>query len=58
MNVNKTPIVHPYDPDTYGDGAFDPIDDAPDRLIPHPAKGRASKVGHVGRHTSHVHTFP
>lgn len=35
MNVNKTPIVHPYDPDTYGDGAFDPIDDAPDLSTPY-----------------------
>ena len=35
MNVNKTPIVHPYDPDTYGDGAFDPVDDAPDLSTPY-----------------------
>ena len=33
--MNKTPIVHPYDPDTYGDGAFDPIDDAPDLSTPY-----------------------
>ncbi|WP_374374177.1 BrnA antitoxin family protein [Tabrizicola sp.] len=35
MNVNKTPIVHPYDPDTYGDAAFDPVDDAPDLSTPY-----------------------
>jgi uncharacterized protein (DUF4415 family) len=35
MNVNKTPIVHPYDPDTYGDGAFDPVDDAPALSTPY-----------------------
>jgi uncharacterized protein (DUF4415 family) len=35
MNVKKTPIVHPYDPDTYGDGAFDPVDDAPDLSTPY-----------------------
>lgn len=35
MNVNKKPMVHPYDPDTYGDGAFDPIDDAPDLSTPY-----------------------
>ena len=22
MPVNKQPLVHPYDPDTFGDGAF------------------------------------
>jgi uncharacterized protein (DUF4415 family) len=28
-------MVHPYDPDTYGDGAFDPVDDAPDLSTPY-----------------------
>jgi hypothetical protein len=29
--TSKTPVIdHIYDPDTYMDGAFDPIDDAPD----------------------------
>ena len=29
------PTTHPYDPDTYLDGAFDPIDDAPDLSTPY-----------------------
>jgi uncharacterized protein (DUF4415 family) len=28
-------LVHPYDPDTFGDGAFDPDDDAPDLSTPY-----------------------
>ena len=35
MPVNKQPLVHPYDPDTFGDGAFDPDDDAPDLSTPY-----------------------
>jgi hypothetical protein len=35
MPVNKPPLVHPYDPDTFGDGAFDPDDDAPDLSTPY-----------------------
>ena len=34
MNVNKTPMVPLYDPDTYGDAAFDPNGDAPDLSSP------------------------
>ena len=34
MNVNKTPMVPLYDPDTYGDAAFDPDGDAPDLSSP------------------------
>lgn len=35
MNANKPVMVHPYDPDTYMDGAFDPIDDVPDLSTPY-----------------------
>ena len=35
MPVNKKPLVHPYDPDTFGDGALDPDDDAPDLSTPY-----------------------
>jgi uncharacterized protein (DUF4415 family) len=35
MPGNKQPLVHPYDPDTFGDGAFDPDDDAPDLSTPY-----------------------
>jgi len=28
-------LVHPYDPDTFGDVAFDPDDDAPDLSTPY-----------------------
>lgn len=35
MPANKPPIEHPYDPDTYGDGAFDPDDDIPDLSTPY-----------------------
>lgn len=28
-------MVHPYDPDTYGDAAFDPDDDVPDLSTPY-----------------------
>jgi uncharacterized protein (DUF4415 family) len=28
-------LVHPHDPDTFGDGAFDPDDDAPDLSTPY-----------------------
>jgi uncharacterized protein (DUF4415 family) len=35
MPVNKQPLVHHYDPDTFGDGAFDPDDDAPDLSTPY-----------------------
>ena len=35
MPVKKQPLVHPYDPDTFGDGAFDPDDDAPDLSTPY-----------------------
>ena len=35
MNANKPSIVHPPDPDTYMDGAYDPIDDAPDLSTPY-----------------------
>ena len=35
MPVNKQPLVHPYDPDTFGDGVFDPDDDAPDLSTPY-----------------------
>lgn len=34
MPANKPIISHPYDPDTYLDGAFDPEDDAPDLTAP------------------------
>lgn len=34
MNANKKPIAHGYDPDTFGDAAFDPDDDAPDLSTP------------------------
>ena len=34
MPANKQPIHHPYDPDTYGDGVFDPDDDIPDLSTP------------------------
>ena len=33
--MNQQPVVHPYDPDTFGDGAFDPDDDAPDLSTPY-----------------------
>ena len=32
--MNKKHTVHPFDPDTYGDAAFDPVDDAPDLSTP------------------------
>lgn len=35
MDENKPGIDHPYDPDTYGHAAFDPIDDAPDLSTPY-----------------------
>ncbi len=35
MNANKKPIAHGYDPDTYGDAAFDAKDDAPDLSTPY-----------------------
>jgi uncharacterized protein (DUF4415 family) len=35
MPGKKQPLVHPYDPDTFGDGAFDPDDDAPDLSTPY-----------------------
>ncbi len=35
MPANKLPLHHPYDPDTYGDGAFDPDGDAPDMSTPY-----------------------
>ena len=34
MPANKPVTAHPYDPDTYLDGAFDPEDDAPDLTAP------------------------
>jgi len=43
MKESKPPISHPYDPDTYGDGAFDPVDDAPDLSAPYWVE-RLSKV--------------
>jgi uncharacterized protein (DUF4415 family) len=35
MKENKPPMVHPYDPDTFGDAAFDPDDDVPDLSTPY-----------------------
>lgn len=35
MPAKETTIDHPFDPDTYGDGVFDPIDDAPDMSTPY-----------------------
>jgi uncharacterized protein (DUF4415 family) len=35
MQENKPPLVHPYDPDTFGDAAFDPDDDVPDLSTPY-----------------------
>lgn len=35
MPANKPNMIHPHDPDTYLDGAFDPIDDAPDLTTPY-----------------------
>ncbi|MBL9074908.1 BrnA antitoxin family protein [Tabrizicola sp.] len=35
MPESKQPLVHPYDPDTYGDAAFDPVDDVPDLSTPY-----------------------
>jgi uncharacterized protein (DUF4415 family) len=35
MPENKLPIVHPFDPDTFGDAAFDPDDDIPDLSTPY-----------------------
>ena len=35
MPVKKRILTHPHDPDTYRDGAFDPIDDAPDLSTPY-----------------------
>ena len=35
MNAKEKPIFHPFDPDTFGDGAFDPVDDAPDLSTPY-----------------------
>lgn len=35
MPASKQPMVHPYDPDTFGDGAFDPEDDVPDLSTPY-----------------------
>ena len=34
MTENKPNTNHPYDPDTYGDAAFDPVDDVPDLTAP------------------------
>ena len=35
MTASKQPTAHPYDPDTFGDAAFDPEDDAPDMTTPY-----------------------
>jgi uncharacterized protein (DUF4415 family) len=35
MSESKQPTVHPFDPDTYGDAAFDPEDDVPDLSTPY-----------------------
>lgn len=45
MTENKQGTAHPYDPDTYGDAVFDPIDDAPDLSTPYwVAKFEAARV--------------
>ena len=48
MPVKKQPTQHPYDPDTYGDGAFDPDDDAPDLSNPYWVE-QFAKTGQRGR---------
>lgn len=35
MNGKEKDLAHPWDPDTYGDGAFDPNDDIPDLSTPY-----------------------
>lgn len=35
MTESKQATAHPYDPDTHGDAAFDPEDDAPDLSTPY-----------------------
>lgn len=35
MPANKPNSAHPYGPDTFQDGAFDPDDDAPDLTTPY-----------------------
>lgn len=35
MNANKPGMVHPWDPDTFGDAAFDLEDDVPDLSTPY-----------------------
>ena len=45
MPANKPNSAHPYDPDTFQDGAFDPDDDAPDLTTPYwAAKFAAARV--------------
>ena len=49
MLGNKTLTDHPFDPDTLGDGAFDPIDDAPDMSAPYWVEKFAAAKAQRGR---------
>lgn len=49
MPESKPPLVHPYDPDTFGDAAFDPEDDAPDLSTPYWAERFAKAPVQRGR---------
>lgn len=49
MTVSKRPMAHPYDPDTFGDAAFDPDDDAPDLSTPYWVEKFSKAVVQRGR---------
>lgn len=49
MTVNKPDFAHPPDPDTYLDGAYDSIDDAPDMSTPYWAAKIARALLERGR---------
>ena len=49
MTLRKQPMADPYDPDTVGDAAFDPEDDAPDMSTPHWVEKFSKAVVQRGR---------
>ena len=49
MPANNLPTAHPFDPDTQGDAAFDPEDDAPDLSTPYWAGKFAAATVQRGR---------
>jgi uncharacterized protein (DUF4415 family) len=58
MPAKQPPTNYPYDPDTYGDGAFDPTDDAPDLSTPYWVEQFAKATVQRGRPKASTRKVP